>query len=105
MDIDPVQFGNTQYYDDMDLLMFGNDVAAQLLSPVVPENEKIRLNNTLGYTADRINAPYWFVERMYLYYQELFEDIPRELFEDTSKKQSEDAPNELSRDTSKELSE
>jgi hypothetical protein len=91
MDIDLVQSGNSQYYDDMDLLMFGNDVAAQLLSPVVPENEKIRLNNTLGYTADRINAPYWFVTRMYLYYQELFEDIPKELFEDTVIEQAEDA--------------
>ena len=82
MDIPYEPLESTQYYDDLNALMFGHDVTAQLMAPVLPEHEQICLNNTMEYTVDHIDAPYRFVTRLFLYYQELFEDIPEELLKE-----------------------
>lgn len=79
MDTPPAQYEIKQYYDDLNLLMFYRDIGAQLLTPVLPDKEKIGIFNTEQGEASNADAPYRFVSSVSLRYEELYEQIPKEI--------------------------
>ena len=78
-DIDYSEYREVKYFDDMDVMLECENVGAQLLSLMVPVNQRVSLNSAEKNSAAKIKAAYKFISCINLFHEEIYEDIPEEL--------------------------